>query len=236
MMKRVEILAAVGLTMASLFFAVCIKDRSAPVEPEEPWKPYDHPELAEDTTRVWLTTRGDTLHIYPKALVAYFYPWIQDTNEVWALLDKHHLRPLTNRVSSLLKDRKLTLCVTDDRRAEYHFTPYGRPDFENFGSDSLVEYAFGVFNKGYGYYNGTIMLRFEDHLSQTTIDSFFVANGLRFLYTYQDYPSGTKYYTFITPRAPRNLLDLAIELLAHPLVLKCSTGYTCFLNYQIICE
>lgn len=104
------------------------------------------------------------------------------------------------------------LCVTDNRRAEYHFTPYGKKGFCNFGADSLVEYAFGVFADGYVWLPGFIVFKFVESTPQTRIDSLFDAKGLRFSHTNPDIPTGKLYTTFVTPQSKKNVLDLGNEL------------------------
>lgn len=168
----------------------------------------------EDTTRVyqWPESR-DTLRIYPKMIFARFYPWVteKDTTKIKQLAKKHHLR-LLGSWSGYDRQLAARLCVADGRRAEYHFTPYGKTGFCNFGAESLVEYAFGVFNDGQVIPEGTIDFRFIDGTMQTRIDSLFNANGLRFLFTVPDFPTGKWYRTLVTPRAKKNMLDLAYDL------------------------
>jgi hypothetical protein len=168
----------------------------------------------EDTTRIYLEPESrDTLRIYPKMIFARFYPWIteKDTNQIKQLAAKHNLR-LWGPPSGVDKQLYALLCVADGRRAEYHFTPYGKTDFCNFGADSLVEYAFGVFNNGLVIPQGTISFRFIAGTQQTRIDSLFEANGLRFLYTTPDFPTGKWYHTLVTPQAKKNMLDLTYDL------------------------
>ena len=188
-----------------------------PKSPVDPDKPCIDDQPVEDTTRVWLLPLSrDTLWIYPKMVFARFYPWVQDSAKIVQLLEKHHLELFRDKLFGLDQQLAAWLCVTDDRRAEYHFTPYGKENFCNFGADSLVEYAFGVFDNGRTTPNGRIDFRFEDGTTQTLIDSLFEVNGLRFLYTRPDFPSGKWYRTLITHKADKNILDLAFELQSIP--------------------
>jgi len=165
-----------------------------------------------DTTRVYLFPLSrDTLTIYPKAIFARFHPWVSDTSRIVALAAKHNLRLL--RYLFMLDGQFAgVFCVTDGRRAEYHFTPWGKQPWDNFGADSLVEHCFGIFDSGYHIPYGTIVFRFVDGTPSSTIDSLLVANGLRFLYTRPDYPTGELFTTLVTPRAVNNPLDLACKL------------------------
>ncbi len=206
-MKNKGILYFIFLIGGVVLVSYC--QHEAPVQPD--MSCIDN-QPVEDTTRVYLwPISQDTLRIYPKMIFARFYPWVQDTIQIKQLLEKHHLRV---RVGPGILDQQLAawLCVADDRRAEYHFTPYGKPDFCNFGADSLVEYAFAVFDNGRVTPSGNIVFRFIDGTPQARIDSLFDANGLRFLYTSPDFPTGTRYWTVVTPRAKKNFLDLGHEL------------------------
>lgn len=170
----------------------------------------------EDTTRVYLwPISRDTLRIYPKMVFARFYPGMKDTIKIRQLVEKHHLR--IQMISSLNAPYLMAwLCVTDGRRAEYHFTPYGKEGFCNFGADSLVEYAFGVFNEGSTYPSGNIIFKFVEGTRQPRIDSLFSANGLRFDHISPDFPTGKRYWTVVTPRSKKNVLDLTYELQTVP--------------------
>lgn len=191
----------------------CKDGGTPPVENNGP----DAPECLSDrspidTTRVYLFPLSrDTLTIYPKAIFARFYPWVSDTSLIVALAARHNLRLLRNL---FMLDGQLAgvFCVTDGRRAEYHFTPWGKQPWNNFGADSLVEHCFGIFDSGYHIPYGTIVFRFVDGIPSSTIDSLLVANGLRFLYTRPDYPTGELFTTLVTPRAVNNPLDLACKL------------------------
>jgi len=195
------------LVMMSFFINYC--ENEIPTKPKTPC--IDN-QPVEDTTRVyrWPISR-DTLRIYPPMVFARFYPWVKDTTQIKRLLEKHHLRFWA---APFVQDQQFValLCVTDGRRAEYHFTPYGKEGFCNFGADSLVEYAFGAFNNGTTIPYGTIDFRFIDGTPEIRIDSLFNANELRFLYTVPDIPTGKWHRTLVTPRAKKNSLDLAYEL------------------------
>jgi len=209
--------------------ATCICNKSAPADPEEepwvdPWEPFIHPELVEDTTRIWMNPNpgGGTMKICPKLLYARFYSWVTDTNKIWQLLDQHNLFPFYNYIGSPSKSgsstfHELKLSVTDDRRAEYHFTPYGRENFYNFGADSLVEYAFGVFGDwGSVYPNGKIILKFHDNTPRSEIDSLLDARGLMLRYVRYG-----EYRVFITKQADRNVIDRGHYLKHVPVIDEC---------------
>lgn len=104
--------------------------------------------------------------------------------------------------------------------AEYHFTPYGKEGFCNFGADSLVEYAFGLFSNGWVFPDGTIIFTFAEGTPPTRIDSLFAANGLQLLRQHTDFTSGKIWYTtLVTPRSKKNVLDLGYELQAISFVI-----------------
>lgn len=171
----------------------------------------------EDTGRVYISPNsGEPMPIYPWAVYARFYPWVADTNQIKQVADKYNLT--IKGFSGIDQQWAAILCITDESRAECHFTPYGKEGFENFGADSLVEYAFGVFSWGYIYLSGNIRFSFTEETSQARIDSFFAANGLRFLYTRPNIPTGLLYVTLITPEARKNVLDLGDDLKTVPFV------------------
>ncbi|MDW7680038.1 MAG: hypothetical protein SCK70_05710, partial [bacterium] len=179
----------------------------------------------EDTTRVYLHpfTR-DTMWIYPKRLYVRFYPWVTDTNKINLLLDKYELQKNPNFFGIMAVQQIDAILDIKNNRAEYYFTPYGKDNFCNFGADSLVEYAFGVFDKqGLRLPHGIIEFQFVEGTTNTTIDSFFEANGLRFLYKSPDLTGISPYYkTLITPKAKKNILDLGYKLRFIPFVSFCS--------------
>lgn len=194
-------------------------------QPMEPEKPCINDQPVEDTTRVYLHPFTlDTLWLYPKRLYARFYPWVTDTNKINQLLDKYELQKNPNFFGGIDKQLDAFLDIKN-KRAEYYFTPYGKEGLCNFGSDSLVEYAFGIFDmQGLRIPTGTIVFKFIEGTASATIDSFFSANGLRFLYEFPDYVGILKYFTLITPMAKKNVLDLGYELRFVPFVSYCSVS------------
>jgi hypothetical protein len=224
------ILALIFLIAVAFFINYC--QHKMPVQPNGPCK--DN-RLVEDTTRIYIhlkvgvdgtVVKVDTLPIYPNILFARFYPWVKDTTEIKQLLEKHNLR-VASRGGFYSVQQQLTayLCMTDDRRAEYHFTPYGKAGFCNFGADSLVEYAFGVFSYGFLTLNGNIVFKFVEGTPQARIDSLFNANGLRLLYTAPDIPTGKLYVTLVTPRSKKNVLDLGYDLQFVPFIVYASVDF-----------
>ena len=226
---RIKFIAFVAFLLISgrIVLTCCHKD--APVQPQKPDDPCIDNEPAEDTTRVYLrqvidvdgtVIQVDTLSIYPRAIFVRFYPWVTDTARIGQLIKKHHLRYATEYGVSGSYDQQLVtyLCVADNRRAEYHFTPYGKEGYCNFGADSLVEYAFGIFSEGWAWPTGNINFKFVDGTSEARIDSLFDANGLRLLSIQPDYSTANWYHTLVTPRSRKNVLDLGIELNAVPFV------------------
>jgi hypothetical protein len=133
------------------------------------------------------------------------------------LIQKHNLR-LYYPLFTSSRQWVAVLCVADNRRAEFHFTPYGQEGFENFGADSLVEYAFGIFSYGSYFPSGNIIFKFIAGTSQSKIDSLFHVKGLRFLWTRPDYPSGERHWTVITPNSKKNVLDLGLDLYSIPFI------------------
>lgn len=219
--------SAFFIILGIIFFILCHKEK--PIEPETPCID-DQP--VEDTTRIYLRNivapdgtviKVDTLEIYPPAVFAWFYPWVKDTTKIEQLAQKHHLR-IYSGPSGLEQQLAAILCVTDNRRAEYHFTPYGKEGFCNFGADSLVEYAFGVFADGYIFPSGNIIFKFVEGTPQTRIDSLFDANGLRLLGIEPDILNGKRYWTLVTPRSKKNVLDLGYELHFVPFVVYASVS------------
>lgn len=178
----------------------------------------------EDTGRVYISPfSGTPMEIYPKAVFARFYPWVTDTNQIKPLLELNHLFAFGG-FWGFQQQWAAYLCITDNRRAECHFTPYGKTGFDNFGVNPLVEYAFAVFNEGSFGPTGNISFLFTENTTQIMIDSLFSANGLRFLYT-RPYPSGRKIYrTMITPQASMNVLDLSEQLKYLPFVELLDVG------------
>ena len=225
-------IVAVILSFSVISFILCIRNKSSPLEPTEPCIK-DQP--VEDTTRIYLHpyTR-DTLTIYKKAVFARFYPWVKDTALIRQTVEKYNLR-LYQKPDILDQQYAAVLCVADNRRAEYHFTPYGKEGFCNFGTDSLVEYAFGVFGDGWGYPSGNIIFKFYDDTPQSRIDSLFEANGLRLLYIHPDFPTGKNYWTIVTPKAPKNVLDLGYEMSLVPFVVRAGTDI-CTGGARINCD
>lgn len=218
MRNKIIILLAIFLGVTLLFLLQCKKEQT--IEPETGCID-DQP--VEDTTRVYLHpfTR-DTMWIYPKRLYARFYPWVTDTNKINQLLEKYELQKNPNLFDEI--DQQLAAYLDiKNKRAEYYFTPYGKGNFCNFGADSLVEYAFGEFDKqGLRIPTGTIVFKFIEGTATTTIDSFFIANGLRLLYTRHDYDGILKYGTLTTPGSKKNVLDLGYELRFDRLVISCT--------------
>jgi hypothetical protein len=215
--NRNEILLFIPALIICTLFLLCIRDRSNPVCPSDPFNLYGP---VEDTTRIYVNPmNGDTLEIYPDAIFARFYPWVEDTTQIRDLIHKHNLRIY----KSLFKDRQqwvAALCVTDNRRAEYHFTPYGKEGFTNFGADSLVEYAFGVFFNGQIFPSGSVMLHFLDETPRSKIDSLFEALGLRLYYYHPDFLREEWFETMITPKAEKNIFDLGWDFQTIPIIEK----------------
>ncbi len=171
----------------------------------------------EDTSRVYLYNLSE-IEIYPKGLFVRFYPWVSDTSRIKQLIESYDLKLYKNHLSFMDQQYVALLCVPEGARAECFFTPYGKEWFDNFSSDSLVEYSFGVFTYGYNVPSGNIVFRFNQGTTQEQIDSFFNDNGLRFLYT-RPYPSGGVIYcTLVTPHAQKNVLDLGYDLRHNPLI------------------
>lgn len=177
-----------------------------------------------DTARVYLwPTSRDTLTIYPKAVFARFYPWVRDTSQIVTLAARHNLR-LLRTLFTLDGQLAGVFCITDGRRAEYHFTPWGKQPWNSFGADSLVEYCFGVFDEGYHIPYGTIDFEFVDGTPRGKIDSLFNEHGLWLIRTTSDPFGRAYYYTLVTPSAAKNDLDLACELQYVPYVRTLTIG------------
>jgi len=187
--------------------------REAPMQPE---KPCIDDQPVEDTTRVYLWPLSrDTLRIHPKMIYARFYPWVTDTSQMRLVAEKYNLR-FWKPPSTDSGQFSAWLCITDGRRPEYYFTPYGKEGFCNFGADSLVEYAFGVFDEGTTTPTGHIIFTFADSIPEARIDSLIQAHNLRFLFIHPDFPSGKRYWTLVTPQTEKNVLDLTFELQSVP--------------------
>jgi len=206
----------------TIFLANSYCKREAPVQPNEPCID-DQP--VEDTTRVYLWPRTrDTLKIHPEMIYARFYPWVRDTSQMRLVAEKYNLRfwrpPSTDKGQF-----SAWLCITDGRRPEYHFTPYGKDGFCNFGADSLVEYAFGVFDQGKTTPSGHIIFTFADTIPEAKIDSLIQANKLRLVNIAPDFPSGKRYLTLVTPQAETNVIDLTFELQSVPFARFVDFGF-----------
>lgn len=205
-----------------LLFLLC--SQKQPMEPE---KPCINDQPVEDTTRVYFhPTTLDTIYLEPYQLYVKFNPTATDTNLLNALLKKYNLYNRYNKIGRVGEQYEAYL-EPKNKRAEYFFTPYGKKNFCNFGSDSLVEYSFGLFwskNSGSFHPDGRITFKFHDGTSEAKIDSFFMANGLRFWYKRPDIPAGIKYTTCILPAAPKNVIDLGLELKNVQFVDRCIVG------------
>lgn len=166
----------------------------------------------EDTNRVYYAPyRSTPLEISTEAIYARFYPEVNDTNQILEVLDEHNLQ--VYRGFGFRKGQYVaTLCITDGRRPECHFTPYGKEGWDNFGSNPLVEYSFLLFDGTY-HVHGYVTFVISPGTPQERVDSLFSANGLR-LIDAQERFYGTFYRTSITPKAKKNVLDLALELQA----------------------
>jgi len=212
---RTEHCKSLARIILLIIVSIAINDckREAPVQPE---KPCIDDQPVEDTTRVYLWPRTrDTLKIHPKMIYAAFYPWVTDTAQIEQLVEKHGLR-FYRPLSSYKRQLTALLCITDGRRPEYYFTPYGKEGFCNFGADSLVEYAFGVFDQGKTTLSGHIIFTFDDTIPGARIDSLIQAHNLRFVHISPDFPSGKRYWTMVTPQTEKNVLDLTFELQSVP--------------------
>jgi len=204
-----------------ILFLLLLCSQKQPMEPE---KPCINDQPVEDTTRVYLRPISrDTLYLFPDRLYVRFYPWVSDTNKILQLLEKYQLQRVYNYFTHGFENHIAAELKITKNRAEYYFTPYGKEGFCNFGTDSLVEYSFGIF---YSHIRltptGEIEFKFPESISESQIDSFFNAHGLRFLYTLPDYPSGIRYTALITPKAQKNVLDLGYDLQSDPLIDICS--------------
>ncbi|MHB2148170.1 peptidase associated/transthyretin-like domain-containing protein [Calditrichota bacterium LG25] len=177
----------------------------------------------EDTSRVYywyiknITTGKDTIEeieLYPRGLFVRFYPAVTDTHVIMNLIRKYDLKLYKNDLSIFENQWAASICIPDSlKRAECFFTPYGKKNIKNFGNEDIVEYCFGIFNGGTLIPTGTISFLFKDNFTETQIDSFFNANGLRFITTYPYYPYNKKFYmAVVTPDSRLNVLDLGIEL------------------------
>lgn len=217
--KKSSLLIHLFIFQVFLFFSCLLCSRNNTVDPE-PTCINDQP--VEDTTRVYLhPVSRDTLWLCPKRLFVRFFPWVTDTNKIINLLNKYELQRNPDFFATRYDQITAKLDIKR-KRAEYYFTPYGKEGFCNFGSDSLVEYSFGIFDNDYRYPSGEIVFKFNEGITHSQIDSFFNANGLRFLNARPDYPSGIRYWTLITPHSKKNVLDLGYELQFDPLINICS--------------
>ena len=222
MRNKTIILLTIFLGVALFFLQQCKKEQTT--EPETGCID-DQP--VEDTTRVYLHPASlDTIYLEPYLLYVKFNPSVADTNLINSLLEKYDLHNRYNEIGRIGNQYEAFL-ETNNKRAEYFFTPYGKDNFCNFGADSLVEYSFGLFwskNSGSFYPSGQITFKFNDATSEAKIDSFFNVNGLRFVITYPHYPTGIEYKTCILPTAPKNVIDLGHELKNVQFVEHCIVG------------
>lgn len=58
---------------------------------------------------------------------------------LFIFLNRHNLKPENNDIDRTDESGyyELFICIADNRRAEYHCTPFGRTDLNRFGADSL---------------------------------------------------------------------------------------------------
>ena len=185
---------------------------------------------AEDTTRFYYMPHSmDTLLLEPSIIFARFDPQLQDTAIMLNVIREYGLHPLYAESPFIVMDGgqyTALLCVPESRRAEYYFTPYGLDNYCNFGSDPMVEYAFGVFNHGWRIIYGRISFDFSSGFTETQIDSFYRVHGLRYLYTRPGSGElGPYYYTVVTKLSKSNVLDLSRELLGVPFIDELTLGW-----------
>jgi hypothetical protein len=62
-------------------------------------------------------------------------------------------------------------CVPEGKRAEQFFTPYGKAQVQSFGSEPLVEVAYGIFYDGSFGYLDDFIVEFDSLVTRSAIDS-----------------------------------------------------------------
>ena len=186
---------------------------SCSTDPGKPGHPNDSDQcvFVEDTTRVY-NLSGNEYPISKNIIFARFDTSAIDTGEISLVLNNYGLQ-LNGKFFSLDQQWAATLCVIDSKhRSECYFTPYGKPAIENFGSDPLVEYSFGVFFDGAIRPSGNIDFEIQNGTLQDTLNRFLDTNGLRTLRSVALSDSSFLLTTLITPKAVMNVLDLNLGL------------------------
>ena len=164
-MTRVFHITSVTL-LAFIFVQLSCKDKA--IDPPEgpPTKagcPFVHVEV-DDTTREYKSRGGTIYNLNTSYVFARFTKETTDTVAV-ALANQYGLKRKFHAAGVWV------FCVPEGRRAEEYFTPYGKPEKQTFGSDSLVEVAYAIFENGSFGYVDELIVEFDSTITQTSIDS-----------------------------------------------------------------
>ena len=108
--------------------------------------PFKHVEI-DDTTRSYTFWDGSVHYLTPSYVDVRFAKGTSDSSAL-AIAAKYRLRFRTHWFQSTM----YVFCVPEGGRAEEVFTPYGKSNVKNFGSEPLVEVAFGLFDNGLNSY------------------------------------------------------------------------------------
>ena len=160
----------------------------------------------EDTAKINIYGSKE-VSIYEKSVWARFSKDITDTLEILPLLQEYNLEAKVFRKESISNQWTATLCIMDNALPQCHFTPWGKPEVKNFGSNDKVDYCFAVVGEGHTVFTGIIYFQFSDGTSQEMIDSLYAENGLL-----KYYQSPSIYYAFITPNSKLNPFDLRMYM------------------------
>ena len=177
---------------------------------------------AEDTTRVYQSANsGAILELVPSLIIARFDTSIKDSMEILDLISKYGLKLASIGIVYGLDGLGWAgfLCSTVGLRAEYYFTPYGKDNFCNFGADPLVDYSFGVFDGTLTRIYGRVSILFLNGTPEATALSLIESYGLRFLRrTNLKVGHDPGYFTIITKKSKKNVLDLGFDLKKEELI------------------
>lgn len=185
----------------------------------------DHP--AEDTTRVYRhhASPGGILTLNKSLIYANFSKTYFDSLEIVELAESYGLRKPSNYGTAVWLGPDFwhgMFCVPEGTRPEIYFTPWGKENFCNFGSEEGVEYSYAVFgDDGEIWMNGRVILESVPNPDDTHIRSLIESNGLKLRGRFLGIEEGAYLYsTHITRDAVISPVDLLPVLLEDEYVAK----------------
>ncbi|MBC8344899.1 MAG: hypothetical protein ISR89_09130 [Candidatus Marinimicrobia bacterium] len=189
------------------------------------WLPCFDDRPTEDTTRQYVSTKigfDNDYRVLQPVNLNYFYvrfdTSVTDTKRIDSLIHEYNLTFAVNSSGGgeyiYFSERDhyyyTILCVPEGKRPEIYFTPYGKKNFCNFGSEPMVDYSFAVFGDGVAGIFGDLLFTFNDSVTHETIYKFFDQYGLRLIYFDKSTSDLWKdlWVVLVTPKSPMNIMDL----------------------------